>query len=159
MSPPNYSEKRVLQELAIDAAYTFKGLHKTADSLEITRRLFLMIPIAFSVIVLIFQSDVPAIVISVLAALSLLVTIFVLLNEKEYDKTRAYRELANKFKTIYDELRVKYDTSDPSNLDALTKRINDLRLETSEFPVSRVGRVWSKLTISGEMNLDWTRKN
>lgn len=152
-----YDSEENLKSMAENVAYTFKGLYKTSDWLELNFKVFLICPIILSIGILVFDTILPKIFLDVLAFLSLASTIYLVCNQKEYEKINDYRNLANEFKTIYDELEMKFKSSNISGLKELNEKISELNKRTSELSISRMGRYLSKRVINEEMNLEWLK--
>jgi hypothetical protein len=85
-------------------------------------------------------------------------TLYLMFNQREYEKLKSYRLLANNFKEIYDKLEINYYNNNFNNLMSIQERINGLRSETSDYPISFVGRYWSGRVIQKEMDLSWVYK-
>lgn len=158
MLTPTCEEEIILQKLGVDTAYTFKGLYKTADWLEFTQKWLLLIPIVLSVAVFIFQPFTSGLIINILVFVGLVITIYVILTQRDYDKKKAIRELANEFKTLYDKLFADYCGNEKPDLKELAKEANQLRLRTAELPVSWIGYLLCRIYINREMDLAWTER-
>lgn len=145
-----------IKKLAEDAAYTFKGLHKTADYYEISSKGYLTIPILFSIINLGFDAYLNTVVLKILAIISLFATTLVLFNQKKYPLIEEYRKLANQFKEQYDLLEIMFNNRDHnSEINEPRNTIATLNQKTTKLPVSLLGRLWSRRVIKKEMNLKW----
>jgi len=155
---PACDEKIVLKKLGRDAAYTFKGLHKTADWLEITQKWLLLVPIVLSIAIIAFDSFIARFDSNVLIVVSLAITIYVILTQREYDKKDDLRKLANEFKSLFDELLTKYCQDGDLDLNKLNEEANLLRLRTANLPISLIGYLWCKFCINREMDLNWTKE-
>jgi len=158
----NQTYKKELQSIGEDAAYTFKGLYKTADSLGFLYNVFLIIPISFCILCLGFDEYLANWFLKIVSCLSLISAFILLLNKKNYseDKMEKYRRLANKYKDVYDKLESYfYECNDikniSKNISDIRKIMNNLRLETVELPINMLGRFLSKKKIKEEMNLEW----
>jgi len=92
------NQEKILQKIGKDTAYTFKGLHKTADILQFQYKLYLIVPIIFSIISLGFSDDLPDVVLKMLAVIALVSTCCAIVNQKEYEKITSYRKLADEYK-------------------------------------------------------------
>ena len=85
-----------------------------------------------------------------------MIGITLLLGEKEFKKNEQYYKLANKYLGIYKDLQEMYYKGENSEkLYNLREQIKKLDKETSNCPISKVGRWWSRKVIRGEMNLNW----
>lgn len=150
-----YDNEKYLKSMAENVAYTFKGLYKTSDWLENSYKILLIFPIILCIGILAFDLYLPKIALDILAFLSLASTIYLVCNQKEYEKINDYRELANEFKSIYDELEMQYKSANISGLKEINGKIGELNKKTSELSISLMGRFLSKRAIEKEMNLDW----
>lgn len=158
----NQTCKKKLQRLGEDTAYTFKGLYKTADSLGFLYNIFLIIPIILSILCLGFEANLPHWIIKIVSCLSL-IAVFILLfkkNDFSENKIERYRELANEYKEIYDEIECYYhDCNEKKDIgkiiDSIMNGISKLRQKTVELPINILGRFLSKRKINKEMDLDW----
>ena len=73
-----------IKKIAEDSAYTFKGLHKTADWFDLSSKLYLTIPILFSIISLGFDSHLHPVILKILAVISMFTTSLVFINQNKY---------------------------------------------------------------------------
>ncbi len=153
------NEEIHLKRLAEDCAYTFKGLYKTADWLKLEYKLYLAVPIIFSIISLGFEDMMSPFTLKLMAVLSMVFTSLALMNQEEYTKIEKYMQLANEYKTIYDELESAYHKRDFKSLDTYREKIKKLREKTSKYPINMIGRLWSKNRIKDEMDLEWIGTN
>ncbi len=158
----NQAYKKELQRIGEDAAYTFKGLYKTSDSLGFIYNIFLIIPISFSILCLGFDKYLPSWLLKIASCFSLISAFILLLNKKNYseDRIEKYRILANEFKDIYNDVEGYYysfDESKPTteNIRNIKTKMKKLRIETAKLPINIIGRFISKKKIKEEMNLDW----
>lgn len=158
----NQTCKKKLQRLGEDVAYTFKGLYKTADSIDFLYNIFLIIPVILSVLCLGFEENLPHWIIKIVSCLSL-IAVFILLFKKKYfseNKIERYRKLANEYKDIYDEIESYYYSCNENedinkNIDSIMNKISKLRQKTVELPINILGRFLSKRKINEEMDLGW----
>ena len=150
--------KKYLQRLGEDCAYTFKGLFKTADWLKLEYKLYLAVPIIFSIVSLGFEDMIPAFWLKVMAVLSMIFTSIALMHQSEYEKIEAYMKLGNDFKTLYDDIESDFYRDDISRIEEFKERIERLRKKTTEFPINIMGRFWAKNKIEKEMNLEWLKE-
>jgi len=151
------SQKKVLQRIGEDTAYTFKGLHKTADWLSLEYKIYLTMPIIFSIIALGFDNNFNALTLKILAVLSLVFTFFILKNQNEYEKINTYRQLANKYKNLYDKVEMYYYAEKEVNLIDLQNEKIKYSKELNKHSISFIGRFCSKKVIEQEMNLIWIK--
>jgi len=151
------NDKKILKRIGEDCAYTFKGLHKTADILELEYKLYLIIPIAFSIISLGFSEDIPILILKVLAVTSLISTCYLIINQKEYEKITAYRKLANEYKKIYDKVENNFHKDNFDNIDEIQKEKDELSNNRNELTIISKAYEKTKNTIQQEMNLDWLK--
>ncbi|MDY0178158.1 MAG: hypothetical protein RBR85_02860 [Bacilli bacterium] len=152
------SQKKVLQRIGEDTAYTFKGLHKTADWLNIEYKIYLTLPIVFSIIVLGFDDYFGSFTLKVIAVVSLVFTFMVIKNQNEYEKINTYRQLADKYKCLHDKAETYYYEDNEINLIELQNTKANYSKELNEHPISMIGRFWSKKVIEEEMNLKWIKE-
>jgi len=155
----NCINKKVLQRLGEDLAYTFKGLYKTSDWLEWEYKILLLFPILLGLISLGLDCYIPPLYLKIFSIWCIYSTVHILANQKSYEKISGYRKLADEFKKLYDEVEFKYYCSDFSNLDELKRKKDELMNKISEYPISKVGRHWSRWKIKKEMNLNWIYEN
>ena len=148
-----------LKRLAEDCAYTFKGLYKTADWLKLEYKLYLAVPIIFSIVSFGFEEIMSPLALKLLAVLSMIFTSLALINQEEYNKIEKYTKLANKYKTLYDEIEADYHKRNFDNIDIYKQKIQKLREKTSKYPINLIGRWWSKKRIEDEMDLAWLKTN
>ena len=151
------SQKKVLQRIGEDTAYIFKGLHKTADSLSIEYKIYLTVPIVFSITTLGFDDYFNNLTLKIIAVLCLIFTFLILKNQNEYEKINTYRQLADKYKNLYDKVEMYYyDNKEVDLIDLQNEKIKYSK-ELSEHSISFAGRFWSKKVIENEMNLMWIK--
>jgi glucan phosphoethanolaminetransferase (alkaline phosphatase superfamily) len=158
----NQTYKKKLQRVGEDAAYTFKGLYKTADSLGFFYNILLIIPIILSISCLGFEAHLSHWIIKIVSCLSL-IAVFILLfkkNDFSESKIEKYRKVANEYKEIYDEIECYYHDCDEKRdiekkIDSIMNRISKLRQKTVELPINILGRFLSKRKINEEMDLGW----
>jgi len=144
----------VIQQEAENVAYTSKGLFKTADWLKIRYKICVFA--SFSIGLILLGLNIPIILSKVLGIVSIMIGITLLLGEKEFKKNEQYYKLANKYLGIYKDLQEMYYKGENSEkLYNLREQIKKLDKETSNCPISKVGRWWSRKVIRGEMNLNW----
>jgi len=144
-----------LKRLAEDCAYTFKGLYKTADWLKLEYKLYLAVPIIFSIVSLGFEEMISSFPLKILAVLSMVLTSLALMHQEEYTKIEKYTQLANNYKSLYDEIEADYHKRDFENIDGYQQKVKELREQTSKYPINMIGRWWSKKRIESEMDLKW----
>lgn len=146
---------KTLQRLGEDTAYTFKGLYKESDWLELKYWLYLVVPGLLSIISLGFGQEIPEIIVRILAALSLTCLILALAEQKRLKSVDSYRCLANEIKAIYDRAEEAYSRNDTESSVGLREQWDSLRSQTQKHPVGLVGRLLSRRKIKEEMNLSW----
>lgn len=151
------NQKKVLQRIGEDTAYTFKGLHKTADWLSVEYKIYLTVPIIFSIIALGFDDYFNNLTLKIIAVLSLIFTFLILKNQNEYEQINAYRQLADKYKNIYDKVEIYYYDNKEVNLIDLQNEKIKCSKELNKHNISFIGRFWSKKVIDNEMNLLWIK--
>lgn len=144
-----------LQRLGEDCAYTFKGLHKTADWLEVQYKLYLAIPILFSIVALGFDEEISSLWLKGFAVASLAFTMLALLGQHRFEKVGTYRRLADKVKSIYDRAEVAYHDQDKAKHAEVRSEWERLKPALSQHNISWMGRWRSKRVIKQEMNLQW----
>ena len=155
MSIQNYNKRKRLQELGEDAAYTFKGLYKTADWLRLEYKILLFITLSFSIIVLGFNDSLPGLWVKIISVVALIASVWLLINQKEYEKVEDYMRLADKYKNLFDKIRNTYYSKSFENIEALQQEMNNLREESHKYPIGKIARWWSRRVIEKEMNLGW----
>ena len=146
---------KILQRLGEDTAYTFKGLYKESDWLEWQYRLYLSIPIVFSIVSLVFCPALSALWTRSLTAISLIFVFLALLGQKRFESVDSYRRLANEIKAIYDRARDAYFQNETEKISELREQWDILREQTQSYPIRSIGRYLSRRSIKKEMNLSW----
>jgi len=152
MSPQK--SKDTLKKFGEDVAYTFKGLYKTSDIIEILYNLSLIIPIVLGLVLIAFiiESNVSKII----SIFALVLTLFPLIYQSHIKKISHYRILANKYKDVYDEIYLRYNKNN-FEISDLQTRISELREQTSEYSINCLAKYWVDKKINKEMNLDWLK--
>lgn len=148
------AEKKALQAVGRDAAWTFKGLYKTSDWFTIRNGLLLIVPIGLTLYGF-GASGLSAVVQKWFEVAGLGATVLALITQGAHGKAALYQKHANEFKDIYDEAAAAYLASAVGKVVELNKRLAKLRQKTIETPISLTGRWWAKLRISKEMDLRW----
>ncbi len=151
------NQEKILQRIGEDTAYTFKGLHKTADILQFQYKLYLIVPIVFSIISLGFSNDLPDIVLKILAVIALVSTCCAIINQKEYEKITSYRKLADEYKKIYDETENYFHNNIFDKSEEIQLKKNILANKFDELTISKKAHCTTQNTIKEEMNLDWLK--
>lgn len=145
----------LLKRLGEDTAYTFKGLYKESDWLELKYKLYLSIPIIFSIVSLGFDQEINPLYLKILAVASLIFTVLVLLGQKRYENIDSYRKVADEVKIIYDKSEKYFVLEEVDQYEELSKEWENLRKKMVTLPVGVIGRKLSKIRIKKEMNLSW----
>ena len=159
MLPQNCKKRKILKELGEDAAYTFKGLYKTADWLRLEFKILVLITLLFSLIILGFGDNIPDTWSKILSITALIASIWLLINQGKYEKVKDYMRLANQFKNLYDKIRNSYYSGHFKNIPDFQNEMVKLRRKTHKYPIGKIARWWSKYVIKDEMNLEWIYKN
>lgn len=150
--------KKVIQQEAENVAYTSKGLFKTADWLKIQCNVCITVIFLIGLILLGF--NIPIFFSKILGIVSIMISIVLLRNEKDFRKSEGYYRLANRYLAVYKELQGMYHQKASSDgLQNIREQIKKLDEETYNYPISMVGRWWSKRVVKSEMNLDWIYEN
>lgn len=150
--------KKVIQQEAENVAYTSKGLFKTADWLKIQYKVCILSTFLIGLVLLGFNISI--LFPKFLGIVSIMISIALLLNEKDFKKSEGYYRLANRYLSIYKDLQeMYYQGGNPERLQNLREQIKKLDKETSNYPISKGGRWWSKRVVKSEMNLDWIYEN
>ena len=149
------SQLKTLQRMGEDIAYTFKGLHKTADELQFKSKMYLVVPIIFSIVMLGFSEELNEIVLKSLAVISLIATCCLIINQKEYEKISSYRKLADQFKKLYDRLENDFYSETYENVEKLQAIKDEIVSMLNEYPISKKAYKQVQKTIKTEMNLEW----
>ncbi|MBW7877532.1 MAG: hypothetical protein H3C47_16265 [Candidatus Cloacimonetes bacterium] len=144
-----------LRRLGEDAAYTFKGLHKQADWLILRYKICLCVPIVFSIVSLGFDDVFNGYVLKCLATVSLIASVFALIWQRDFEKSRGYRELADKIKIVYDRAEAAFCKESLNEYDELLTMWSDLRQQLKDFPIESWAYRKAQKTIKQEMNLTW----
>lgn len=148
-------ERKLVQRLGEDTAYTFKGLYKESDWLKYKYRFYLSIPIVCGLVSLGIHQHIPELWLKILAVVSLVLIFLALLGQKQFESVNSYRRLADKIKTIYDLAEEAYLLNEFENYNELREQWSALREETQKYPIGVVGRFLSERRIKTEMNLSW----
>lgn len=151
----NDNEKKLFQRLGEDTAYTFKGLYKKSDLLEFKYRLYLSIPIIFSIVSLGFDQEISGSYLKGIAVASLVFTMFALIEQKNFEKSNSYRSVADDVKILYDRAEAFYLQDKFDAYNKLQLEWENLRRELSDFPIGNYAYWRTKKTIKTEMNLAW----
>ncbi len=151
----NENEKALIKRLGEDTAYTFKGLHKQADWSDKKYKLYLSVPIIFSIISLGFDEEITSLALKGIAVLSLIVTVLALMDQKEFEKSNGYRELADKIKYIYDKSERYFSLEDFSQYEILCNEWDLIRKDLKDYPIGSFAYKRTKKVINQEMNLSW----
>ncbi len=151
------NQQKILQRIGEDTAYTFKGLHKTADILQFQYKLYLIVPIVFSIISLGFSDDFNETLLKVLAVVSLISTCCAIINQKEYEKITSYRKLANEYKKIYDEAENNFHNNIFDKSIEIQIKKDMLSNNRNELTIIDKAYKKTKVTINTEMNLEWLK--
>jgi hypothetical protein len=151
----NDNEKKLFQRLGEDTAYTFKGLYKKSDLLEFKYRLYLSIPIIFSIVSLGFDQEIPGYYLKGIAVASLVFTMFALIEQKNFEKSSSYRSVADDVKILYDRAEALYLQDKFDAYNELQLKWENLRRELSDFPIGGYAYWRTTKTIKTEMNLAW----
>lgn len=75
-------------------------------------------------------------------------------------RTDEHMALGNEYLELHKEIRnlATEENISKEQLDSITKRISELDKRSRELHISFAGRLWSKLRIRKEMDLDWIYK-
>ena len=150
--------KKVIQQEAENVAYTSKGLFKTADWLKMQCNV--CIGLIFLIGLILLGFNIPVIFSKFLGIVSIMISIVLLLNEKDFKKSEGYYRLANRYLAVYKELQgIYHQKANSEGLQNMREQIKKLDEKTSNYPISMVGRWWSKRVVKSEMNLDWIYEN
>lgn len=148
------SERKALQKIGLDAAYTFKGLYKTSDWFTIRNGGLLIVPIILGLIAL-ASKTIPDKYLTSFEVIGLLATFLALITQGAHSKAALYQKHANEFKDVFDEAAAAYLRGSPTKADELMKRVSKLRQKTIETPITLIGRWWAEWRIGREMDLAW----
>ncbi|EGR0930945.1 hypothetical protein ACKOZB_004644 [Vibrio parahaemolyticus] len=151
----NENEKQLLRRLGEDAAYTFKGLHKHADWLDQKYKLYLSLPIIFSIISIGFDEEMPALFLKLIAVIALVGSALALIDQKDFEKSSGYRELADYIKNLYDKVEAAYLLEDPAQYSVLSQEWLELRKQFKDYPIGKRAYKKTQKRIKQEMNLSW----
>ena len=141
-----------MKHWAEDAAHEFKGLHKTADIYHYLCRVSTIA--IFLRAVGILAGSPGEMLGRVLGSVGLLLSVVLLVFQKDTEKVRDYRRHADRYKNVYDALEQTHSTEGVS-LDEVGESIADLRKLNADFPISKLAHWWTKRVIHKEMNLGW----
>lgn len=157
-------KKKNLYQIAEEAAYSSKGHFKTADWIKISLMLYIGVPLVTSVILLIFQlGDMATRILSFFGFLfSIIAMTSVAANnrDKTSETIKKHMDLGNKYLDLHKQVRVEATKADidTSALTSFTQKIAELDRETADLHICFAGRLWSKMCIKKEMDLDWLYK-
>ncbi|WP_434579272.1 hypothetical protein [Thermoanaerobacterium thermosaccharolyticum] len=126
-----------------------------ADYLRIKFKVLVFGSIFLSVITLGFDNVLPSLFLKLISTISLIFSIWQLIEQSNYEKIKDYMRLANKYKNLYDEIKKMYYEKNISEIDNILQKITELRIESTEYPINKIARIWSKCVIRKEMNLEW----
>ncbi len=152
--------------MAEGTAWSFKGHMKTADGYGFTLASLIVVPLATSLLVIVWQ-DAPAAVERICAAAGFLFSSFALMstlasNKEKADQTiSAHMELGNKYLAVYDEIKVaatNMNAVDQAKLTYFQKKIAELNGQTHHLKITLIGRWWCWWKIEKEMDLGWIKK-
>jgi len=87
--------------------------------------------------------------------IALIASMWLLVNQKKYEKVEGYMRLADKYKNLFDRIRNAYYSSNFENIETFQQEIKNLREKSYNYPVGKIARWWSKRVIKKEMNLEW----
>ena len=149
------SNNLILKKHGINSAYTFKGLIKEADSIRMEYTFFHVIPIILSVVMLGFSKEWTFVVTQIMSCFIVCCCVVSLIYRERYKKVDGYIDLANAVKIFYDRVESMYLSSTYNDIDSLENEYANLIKKTNKYPISIMGRTWSKFRIRKEMNLNW----
>lgn len=151
--------------MLIETAYSSKGHFKTADWMRLSLAALIVVPLLTSLVQAFFK--LPEAVGNVLSFIGLLFSCLALTSVLAANKNKAdeamigHTKLGNEYLALHKEMRVyATDGSSPTadQLAGWQSKISELDAQTSENPISFMGRVWSKFRIVEEMDLQWLVK-
>lgn len=150
-----------IKSLAVDCAYSFKGLYKQSDIKEKYTSILIFIPIIYSITLLVFPEVAEAKIGKIMAIVTLVFSILILVGNKSTENILKYREIASQYKNIYDKLFLLFSNPEVTieEIESLQERKNDLNILTSQYPIGLLARIIAKFTIKSEMNIKWLGKN
>lgn len=151
----NDNEKQLLRRLGEDSAYTFKGLHKQADLLDIKYKFYLFLPIVFSIVSIGFDEEIPPLILKFIAVVSLTGSVLALINQKDFEKSGGYRALADQVKSLYEKIEISYHLGDFSRFNSLSTEWDELRKKFKDYPIGSRAYKRTQKNIKQEMNLNW----
>lgn len=148
-------DKKLIQREAESVVYTCKGLYKTADYYRILYHISTSLSFLIGLGLLVFE--VSSTLSKLLGALGILDGIILLMNQKDINDTEEYYKLANKYLSAYKDLQAIYysQEEDSAKFNDLRDKIKLLDGETSKYNIGAIGRMWSKIRIKSEMDLEW----
>lgn len=155
-------KRQNLLKYAEEVAYSSKGHFKTADWTKISTQACIVVPLIFSVILIVYQDMAQAwsralnaisMIFSMLALMSPLVS-----NQKQAcKKTDEHMVLGNAYLDLYTRIRdiSTEDTVTKEHINEIARTKRDLDARTNLLRITLIPRLWSKLRIKKEMDLDW----
>jgi hypothetical protein len=149
-----------VRNIGEDCAYSFKGLYKQSDWMEKSIRIYVFAPLLSSILFLVAPTLAQSTFGTMLSVITLIFSIIMLTKRNQTESIVGYRDLANQFKEIYEQAELMYHSKNYDNeqIKKLVEKKSELNTNTSRFPISGIARIWSKLVIKHEMNIDWLKK-
>lgn len=158
----NRDQQKILLQLAEEAIYSAKGHFKSADWLKVALACYIFVPLITSLILLFFIfSELWQRILSFFGFLfSSLALNSALNNNRDKANTliKQHMDLGNRYLEIFKQIRnLNSDIQNLSieKLEEIQKSISQLDNQTKFFPITFIGRWWTKLRIRGEVDLDW----
>ncbi|MCX6795785.1 MAG: hypothetical protein NT165_03640 [Candidatus Falkowbacteria bacterium] len=154
-----------LMRYAEESAYSSKGHFRTADWIKSSLKLYIGLPIILSILIIIFP-DMPIWLSRILSFLSIGSSIMALLSPAVSNQDSAFKNvndhmsLGNEYLGLYKDIRniSTSNTISDDQIQEVVQRIKLLDEKTNFLHISFAGRIWSKLRINKEMDLDWIKK-
>jgi hypothetical protein len=146
--------EELVKKNAENAAYTCKGLFKTADFLKNTLFFGTLIPLIIGLISLSFNSL--GEYSKVLGICSIVISFVLVMYRESFRKINDYYELANDYRILFNKLEEVHYTKNFSNWADIISEISELNKKTSNLPILWIGRkLASEKTVKHEMGIDW----
>jgi hypothetical protein len=159
------NKRKNLMLYAEEVAYSSKGHFKAADWARIFTQLCIALPLILSIVLIVYQDMAQAwsrLLNCVSMTFSLIAIMSPLVNNQEqaHKKTAGHMILGNAYLDLYSQIRdlSTEEIITKEHLEQVAKRKRELDSQTSELRIPLVPRLWSKLCIKKEMNLDWIYK-
>ena len=144
--------RTTVQRVGQNAAYTFKGLMKSADILQLYQTVLTVIPFVLGAVALGNKWSPP-----VWGVASLIAGFLLVLSSRSFGAIEQYRENAMRFKKLHERCCVEFEAGTPTEEVArkISEEYSRLERELSGTPILVLGYLWARITVSEEMASPW----